>query len=194
MAQEIHYCKEIDFKPVTFYFQKGSGNRGKKILILGESLAKNGWLESGKAFYTLENKIVPTGKRLNEELSLLGVTFEECAFTEIAKCYLGKNRRQLSKCGLLCADHLLKQINHFKPKLILSLGVITKDVLEKIFTTALAIGKIKKVSLRGKTYYIMPLYHPSPANPFGHAKNIRIIRNQKKSLKNLWVSPNSSSI
>ncbi|MFA5070328.1 MAG: uracil-DNA glycosylase family protein [Patescibacteria group bacterium] len=187
MAQEIHHCKEINSKSVTFFFQRGTSKQGKKILILGESLAKNGWLKSGKAFYTLENKIVPTGKRLNKELSLIGVTFEECAFTEIAKCYLGKNRKILSKCGLLCANHLLKQINHYKPRLILSLGVITKEVLEKIFKKTLLMGKIKKITYKGKAYCIIPLYHPSPANPFGHAKNIRIIKDQKKSLKKIWA-------
>jgi uracil-DNA glycosylase family 4 len=185
MAREIHHCKEITAKPVTFYFQKGTGKRGKKILILGESLARNGWLESGKAFYTLENKIVPTGKRLNEELTQIDVTLEECAFTEIAKCYLAKNRKILTKCGLLCADHLLKQINHFKPRLILPLGVMTKDTLEKIFKTALPLGKINEVSYKNRVYAVLPLYHPSPANPFGHAKNIRIIKDQKKSLQKL---------
>jgi len=185
MAREIHHCKKISSKPVTFFFQKGSSKRGKKILILGESLAKNGWLKSGKAFYTLENKIVPTGKRLNEELSPFNVTFEECSFTEIAKCYLGKNRKMLSKCGLLCANHLLKQINHFKPRLILSIGVITKDILENILKTALPMGKIKEASYKNRAYFILPLYHPSPANPFGHIKNIRIINDQKKSWQEL---------
>jgi uracil-DNA glycosylase family 4 len=185
MNEEIHHCKEIDSKPSSFFFQEGSSSVGKKILILGESLAKNGWVESGKAFYTTEGKIVPTGKRLNEELSILGITLEECAFTEIAKCYIGKNRKQLSVCGKLCAQHFLTQLNHFKPTIILSLGVITKDILEEIFKTNLPMGEISKITDHKDSYFVLPIYHPSPANPFGHGKNIRIMSNLKSELVKL---------
>lgn len=185
MNDEIHNCKEIDSKPTSFFFQEGSSSVGKKILILGESLAKNGWVESGKAFYTTEGKIVPTGKRLNEELVLLNITLEECAFTEIAKCYIGKNRKQLSVCGNLCAKHFLAQLNQFKPTIILSLGVITKGVLEEIFKMNLPMGKITKVAQVNDSYLILPIYHPSPANPFGHGKNIKIISDLKSELGKL---------
>lgn len=185
MDQEVHNCKKISAKSPSFFFQEGLTDYGKKILILGESLAKNGWVESGKAFYTKENKLVPTGKKLNEELSLLNIRLEECAFTEIAKCYIGKNRKQLSVCGLLCSKHFFKQLDHFEPKIIISLGVITKDILGEIFKTTLPLGKIKEVTYKSKTYAILPIYHPSPANPFGHAKNIKIISEQKKTLNSL---------
>ena len=187
MDQEIHNCKEIDSKPTSFFFQEGSSPVGKKILILGESLAKNGWVESGKAFYTNEGKLVPTGKRLNEELSILGITLEECAFTEIAKCYIGKNRKQLSVCGNLCAQHFLAQLNQFQPTIILSLGVITKDILEEIFNTNLPIGEISKAVHDNNSCLILPIYHPSPANPFGHGKNIKIISDLKSELSRFLI-------
>lgn len=185
MNEEIHHCNEINSKELSFFFQTGSSPVGKRVLILGESLAKNGWVESDEAFYTKEGKLVPTGRRLNEELAQLDFTLEECAFTEIAKCYIGKNRKQLSNCGLLCGNHLVNQINHFKPKLILSLGVITKDVLQEIFQTNLSMGVITEMFLNNKYYNILPLYHPSPANPFGHPKNIKIISDNKKVIKDL---------
>jgi uracil-DNA glycosylase family 4 len=182
MDREIHHCKEIASKPVSFFFQEGSSPLGKKILIVGESLAKNGWVESGKAFYTTDGKLVPTGKRLNEELSLLDISLEECAFTEIAKCYIGKNRKQLSVCGSLCAQHFIAQLNHFKPTIIVSLGVVTKNVLEELFKTSLPIGNISSVTCRDKSYLILPMYHPSPANPFGHGKNMKIISSLQNEL------------
>ena len=188
MNEEIHYCKEISEKPSSFFFQQGANRRGKKILILGESLVKNGWVESGKAFYTSEGKLVPTGKRLNEELSLIGLTLEECAFTEIAKCYIGKNRKQLSNCGLACAEHLVMQIRRSNPSIILSLGVITRDVLENIFGTDLPMGELREISNGAKTYRFLSLYHPSPANPFGHAKNIAILMSQRKFINKLLVA------
>lgn len=182
MDSEIHYCQEITEKPLNFFFQTGSTKRGKRVLILGESLAKNGWIDSGKAFYTTTGKMVSTGKRLNDELALLNLKLEDCAFTEIAKCYLGKNRKSLSNCGQLCSQHLLKQVAHFKPRIILSLGVITKDVLKNTFHTELQIGEIAEMIHDQKKYLILPLYHPSPANPFGHDKNLDIINLHKDSI------------
>jgi uracil-DNA glycosylase family 4 len=188
MDEEIHYCQEIDSKPLSFFFQKGEATTGKKILILGESLAKNDWIKSGRAFYGINGKIAPSGKRLNEELSLLNLSLDQCAITEIAKCYLGSNRKQLLNCGLLCGTHLIKQIKNFKIELVLSLGVSTKEVLQRIFNTNLPIGKITELTFKNKKYYFLPLYHPSPANPTGHKKNIEIITNNKKVINKILKS------
>lgn len=181
--QEIHNCGEIASKPVSFFFQQGSSDRGKNIVIVGESLAKKGWVESGNAFYTKEGKLVPTGKRLNEELSLMDITLEECAFTEIAKCYIGNNRKQLPICGALCVEHFKKQLHYFKPRVILSLGVIPKNILSELFDTDLRIGEMGKVMSRDREYLTLPLFHPSPASPYGHAKNLEIISVQKAALE-----------
>ncbi len=188
MDREVHNCDTIQSKPLSFFFQKGSSVPGKKVLVLGESLARNGWIESGRAFYNLQDTLVPTGKRLNEELSLINVHIEECAFTEIAKCYLGNNRKRLAVCGALCAGHLLEQIHYYKPKVILSLGVITKGVLESALHATLQMGEISNVSHRNKRYSLLPLFHPSPANPFGHAKNIAVINYCKERLQRIiWA-------
>jgi len=185
MPQEIHYCKTIAKRPPSFFFQQGRTRVGKKILIIGESLARNGWIKSGKAFYTPEGKIVPTGKRLNEELSILKTRLEECAFTEMAKCYIGNNRKLLFKCGILCKDHFLNQVKRFQPKLILSLGIVTKKLLEEIFYKNLKIGKTNKIVFDDREFFIFPLYHPSPANPFGHQRNLRFLKREKRSIKTL---------
>lgn len=182
--KEIHNCDCIQTKPPSFFFQKGVGV-SCKILILGESLAQNGWVESGKAFYTTEGKIVPTGKRLNEELAILKLRFEECAFTEIAKCYLGNNRKLLKSCGLRSGEHLFSQLKTYKINLIISLGVITKDILEELFNTKLQIGEISHIAHRDKKFSILPLYHPSPASPFGHGKNLTIISSKASQIKKI---------
>lgn len=187
MEKEIHNCNNIQTKPPSFFFQEGSGC-SCKILILGESLARNGWVESGKAFYTTEGKIVPTGKRLNEELSILKLRFEECAFTEVAKCYIGNNRKILKSCGLRSGEHLFSQLKTYKIGLIISLGVITKDILEELFNTKLQIGEISHITHRDKKFSILPLYHPSPASPFGHGKNLTIISNKIDQIKKIIKS------
>lgn len=179
---EIHNCKEIGNKSPSFFFQKGKG-MGSKILILGESLPKNGWMDSGKAFYTKEGKLAPTGKKLNDELAILNLSIEDCSFTEIAKCYIGGNRKILKSCGLLCGEHLFSQIKHYKIELILSLGVITKDILEELFGTHLTMGEITQIAYKGKKFSILSLYHPSPASPHGHKKNLNIVETKKKDIQ-----------
>ena len=177
--EEIHNCQEINDKPPSFFFQKGVGT-GSKILILGESLGKDSLLHQGRAFYTVSGKIVPTGKKLNEELAILNLSFEKCAFTEIAKCYLGGNRKVLKTCGLRSGGHLISQLKKYKIKLIISLGVLTKEILEEIFGTKLSIGEIGKIKNNRYIWKVLPLYHPSPANPHGHERNLKIIKKFKK--------------
>jgi uracil-DNA glycosylase family 4 len=179
--KEKHNCRNINTKPPSFFFQKGSG-RGSKVLILGESLGKDSLLHQGKAFYTTTGKIVPTGKRLNEELAILNLSFEKCAFTEIAKCYLGNNRKALKTCGLCCGEHFINQLKAYKIKLVISLGIITKDILEKIFDSKLTMGEIIKIESK---WNILPIYHPSPASPYGHRKNIAIITKNKKEIEKI---------
>ena len=179
--EEIHNCQIINNKPSSFFFQKGKGS-SSKILILGESLGKDSLLHQGRAFYTTSGKIVPTGKRLNEELSVLNLSFEKCAFTEIAKCYLGNNRKILKTCGLCCGEHFVNQLKAYKIKLVISLGVATKDILEKIFDSKLMIGEITKVESK---WNILPIYHPSPASPHGHRKNLLIIAKNKKEIEKI---------
>ena len=128
---------------------------------------------------------MPTGKRLNEELAILNLTLEKCAFTEIAKCYIGNNRKILKSCGLRCGQHLFSQLITYKIKLIISLGVITKDILENLFDTELPIGEVSYITHRNKQLSILPLYHPSPANPYGHRKNLAIISNKEKEIRQI---------
>ena len=184
MHEEIHNCDNLANKPASFFFQEGIG-RGKDILILGESLARNGWVQSGKAFYTPEGKLVPTGRKLNEELAIIGLKLEECAFTEIAKCFIGKNRKVLASCGMKSKDHLLLQLRTCKPKIVMSLGVVTKDALQQVFGVEFEMGTPKQIEADGGSFTLLPLYHPSPASPYGHGKNMAIMTEFKTKYKNI---------
>src|SRR3990170_4127964 len=95
---EEHHCQNHSSFPLDKFHQIGFG-KGKQILIVGESPAENGWRKSGKAFYNPEGKILPTGKRLNQLLVKFGLSVEQCGFTELAKCFVGKNRKILDKCS-----------------------------------------------------------------------------------------------
>ena len=52
-----------------------------KILVLGESPAKDGWIVSKRAFYNVEGKFQATGKVLDRLLNLLDLTIDDINFT-----------------------------------------------------------------------------------------------------------------
>ena len=80
-----------------------------KILILGESPAKGGWIESGRAFYNKKGKLHATGKILERLLNLCDLSLEDINFTECCKCII-EDRKALRKCMNNCKSILFKQI------------------------------------------------------------------------------------
>ncbi|MBP6085452.1 uracil-DNA glycosylase family protein [Candidatus Gracilibacteria bacterium] len=169
-TEHEHYCHDSTNFPLEKFLQRGSGN-GRRILILGEAPAPNGWRKSGKAFYRIDGKLLPTGKNLNLLLAEYQVSVETCAFTELVKCFVGNDRKQLSSCGEKCWLVFLKQLQLLNTNLIISLGVKTLEIFNNQSGYHLEMGVISEVKLDGKQYRFLPIYHPSTINPFNHQKN-----------------------
>lgn len=149
---------------------------------MGESPAANGWRVSGKAFYTLQGKLLPSGRRLNELLFPLGLSVETCGFTELAKCFVGKDRKRLANCCRGCWPIFVKQIKLADYKLIIILGVKTLEIFNKINNSDLKTGILSKIEIEDNEYLILPIYHPSPINPHGQRKNRLIFDNLKEEI------------
>lgn len=181
MDLQTHYCQNPKIFPLGKFHQRGSG-KGKYVLIVGESPAPNGWRLSGKACYDVSGKLLATGKRLNNLLSTLNLSVETCGFTELAKCYVGKDRKILEKCCLGCWPIFVKQLESVDYKLIIILGVKTLEVFNKLCNTELKTGTISNVVINKKKYSILGIYHPSPINPHGQAKNQKIFESLKEKL------------
>jgi uracil-DNA glycosylase family 4 len=181
---EEHYCGNISAFPINKFHQLGS-DEGRSILIVGESPAENGWRKSGKAFYTPEGKILPTGKRLNLLLSEFNLSVEKCGFTELSKCFIGKNRKSLNKCCQLCWPIFIKQLESVNCKLIFILGVKTLEIFNRLCNTTVNTGDLTKIYINGKSYFILPIYHPSPINPYSQKINEKIFSLLKKKLKEI---------
>lgn len=178
---EEHFCLDVRKFPVDKFHQPGKG-LGKKVLLVGESPAPNGWRKSGIACYNSEGKILPTGKRLNELLGKLGLSVEICGFTELSKCYIGKNRKQLKECGKKCWPIFLKQIKSKQYTILIILGVETTKIFSELCGTLLIPGRLEEVSVEDRKYFVLPIYHPSPINPSGQRRNRLIFSRLKKSL------------
>lgn len=166
MKNEENHCCNDNNIPIDKYLQTGSGF-GRKLLVVGESPALNGWMKSGRAFYTVDGKVVPTGRNFLINLKQInqGLELEDISFTEISKCYIGSNRNKLMNCASKTWPHFIEQINYINPKLIILLGKKTTEIFNKLAETDLIVGDIQQINISDNLVNIMPIYHPSPLNP-----------------------------
>ena len=156
-----------------------SFGKNNNIVILGEAPANNGWRKSGKAWYDMNNKLLPSGIVMQKLLDIIDIKLEDTYFLETIKCY-PKNRKYLKLCGKNCKQYLIKQLSIIKPKIILSLGDAASKTILDI--------KYKKFSdIVGKEFLVndiivIPIYHPSPISPLSYKSNIPIFEKLKKDL------------
>jgi len=176
-----HICHKPETFPREKFHQLGVGN-GKKVLIIGESPAPKGWVVSGKACYRPDGKILPTGKRLNEVLEPFKMSVETTGFTELVKCFVSK-RSELKDCSSKCWKILLDQLKDGEYKLLIILGVHTTSLFSKLIEEDLEVGQISSLTLNKQTYKVLPIFHPSPVNPTGHKKNIKLFKELEKEIK-----------
>ena len=174
--QNCHLCGHLP-KLIENSMQIGKTN----FVIIGESPAKDGWIESKKAFYNTSGKLQGTGRVLEKLLNGIGLTIDEIYFTECCKCII-ENRNNLEKCSNNCLPLLIEQLNIIPCNIILTMGLHpTQAILQtKIKKFADFVGKEFDISLGSKNYTLIPIYHPSPLNPKGYKENIPIFDKIKK--------------
>lgn len=182
-----HICERIDETPTSYLLQEWKG-KWRKVLVIGESPALNGWILSWRAFYTQEGKLVASGKRFNELFESFWVRIEDVSFTELCKCILGTERKLLASCAPKCWKHLAKQIEEVKPSLIIILGKHTLDILNSTTSKTIPMWTLSAQEFAWKKYQFLTLYHPSPVNPKSRVWNQEIIHKNRAWLQDLCDS------
>ena len=175
---EIYNCNLCDDMVEKFPNSKTvSIGNSNDIVILGEAPANNGWRKSGKAWYDINNKLLPSGVVMQKLLDILNLKLEDTYFLEAIKCY-PKDRKYLNKCSNNCKKYLINQLKIIKPKVVLSLGdSATKTLLDikyKKFSDVVG----NKYNIDGMI--IIPIYHPSPISPKSYTGNIDIFNKIKE--------------
>lgn len=150
------------------------------ILIIGESPATNGWIESGRAFYNVKGNLQASGKTLSKLLELVELKIEDIYFTEFCKCII-KDRKNLVKSCLNCKEILNLQIQNLPVKILMPMGLFPTQALlsQKIKKFGDYVGKIIPLIVEGEEYLVIPIYHPSPANPLCYKGNVEIFNKLK---------------
>ena len=179
IQEKINKCSLCGKMPKLI---ENSMQHGKtNFVIIGESPAKNGWIESKRAFYNTSGKLQATGRILEKLLNNIGLSICDIYFTECCKCIIA-DRKNLEKCSKNCTPILIEQLNNIPCEIILTMGVHpTQAILQtKIKKFADYVGKEFETTLGNKKYKLIPIYHPSPLNPKGYKENVPIFDKLKK--------------
>ena len=153
------------------------------FIIIGESPAKDGWIESGRAFYNTKQKLQSSGRILEKLLNLIDLSIPDIYFTECCKCII-EDRKNLAKYSKNCMPILIEQLNELPCNIIVTMGLHPTQAImnTKINKFADVVGKTFNITLGNKEYILIPIYHPSPLNPKGYKDNIPIFEKLKELL------------
>ena len=130
----------------------GDGNPDADIVFIGEAPGKNED-EQGKPF------VGASGKFLSEMLALIDMKREDIYITNIVKYRPPDNRDPEPEEKEAFLPFLMKQLEVIKPKLIITLGRHSMDVL----LPGLKISQVHGQPKRFKRQVYLPLFHPAAA-------------------------------
>ena len=143
-------CPELAATAAQLVF--GDGNPDADILFIGEAPGKNEDLQ-GIPF------VGAAGKFLNEMLALINLKREDIYITNIVKYRPPNNRDPLPTEKNAFLPYLDQQIEVIKPKLIITLGRHSMDVL----LPGMRISEVHGQPKRYKGQVYLPLFHPAAA-------------------------------
>jgi uracil-DNA glycosylase family 4 len=144
-------CPELAAQATQLVF--GDGDPDADIVFIGEAPGKNEDLQ-GKPF------VGAAGKFLNEMLAMIGLKREDIYITNIVKYRPPNNRDPLPDEKAQFLPYLQKQIEIIKPKLIVTLG---RHSMEVLLPPGLKISSCHGQAKRYNGLVYLPLFHPAAA-------------------------------
>ncbi|MEK9167733.1 MAG: uracil-DNA glycosylase [Patescibacteria group bacterium] len=160
IAGEIRICKKCPLYSGRLNAVPGSGTGKSGIVFIGEGPGAR------------EDKIgVPfvgaAGKFLDEMLADIGLSRSDVFITNVVKCRPPDNRDPEPSEAAICTDTFLwRQLEAINPKLIVTLG---RHAMHRFISGDKKIGDVHGTFFNlmspktGKTFSILPLYHPAAA-------------------------------
>ncbi|RZD30483.1 MAG: uracil-DNA glycosylase [uncultured DHVE6 group euryarchaeote] len=135
---------------------------GPKIVFVGEAPGANEDIQ-GKPF------VGRSGQILRKTLEALGFSEKDYYITNVVKCRPPENRDPKFEEAKNCFPYLQMQLEKFKPRIICSLGahatkyLISNGDFENVNKKTISEnrGNIVDIKLGGKSYKLMPCYHPA---------------------------------
>jgi len=158
IIEEIKKCEKCELCKTRTQAVPGDGNLNAEIMFVGEAPGKNEDLK-GVPF------VGRAGKLLDEMLNKIGLERKDVYITNIVKCRPPENRDPTPNEKKICSEHLDKQIEKMKPKVIVCLGRHSAGYLfEKYEIEFPGIGEAHGKAYENKEGILLfPIYHPAAA-------------------------------
>lgn len=144
-------CPELRKQAQQLVF--GDGNPSAEIVFIGEAPGKNED-EQGIPF------VGAAGKFLNEMLALIDLKREDIYITNIVKYRPPNNRDPLPEEKAAFLPYLTEQLKVIEPKLIVTLG---RHSMEVLLPPGLKISSCHGAPKRYNGMVYLPLFHPAAA-------------------------------
>ena len=181
----IKNCKKCELYKSRINPVVGDGSTDADMLFIGEAPGRKEDLQ-GKPF------VGKAGTILDELIKSIGLRRNEVFIANIIKCRPPNNRNPLINEIKACTEHLDRQINTIKPKIIVTLGnFASKYIFNKFNLKYDKIsnihGNIFHINSKDGVIKIIPSYHPAAATYNPNLKNILIkdFKLIKNSIKHL---------
>lgn len=149
-----HLCPELAAQATQLVM--GEGNVDADIVFIGEAPGKKED-ETGRPF------VGAAGKFLDASLAAVGLSRADVYITNIVKYRPPNNRDPLPEEKAAFWPYLLRQIDIINPKIIVTLGRHSGGYFMPDLQISRDHGVLREVTLEGKTYCVLPLYHPAAA-------------------------------
>lgn len=134
----------------------GSGSPDAAVVFIGEAPGKNEDLK-GEPF------VGAAGKFLDEMLSTVGMNRSDIYITNIVKYRPPNNRDPLPEEKKAFLPYLVRQLEVIQPKLVVTLGRHSMEVLLPGLKISQVHGRPKRITFGANKLVVMPLFHPAAA-------------------------------
>lgn len=160
IADEIRVCEKCPLAKGRLNAVPGSGFGKSGIVFIGEGPGA----QEDKAGVPF---VGAAGKFLDEMLADIRMKRADVFITNVVKCRPPGNRDPEPNEAAVCTDTFLwRQLEAIKPKLIVTLG---RHAMHRFISADKKIGDVHGTLFKitspktGKTFSILPLYHPAAA-------------------------------
>ncbi len=154
---QIMSCTRCPLHATRTQAVPGSGNPNAEVMFVGEA---PGYHEDrvGVPF------VGQAGKLLDELLEGIGLARDDVFIANVLKCRPPENRDPLPAEIAACQEHLFRQVEIIRPRLICTLGnFATKLLSGRSDGISRVHGCELEISLGGTPAVLYPLYHPAAA-------------------------------
>ena len=156
IAEEIRRCRRCPLYRQASQAVPGEGKAEAKVVFIGEAPG-----------YWEDQKGIPfcgaAGRLLDRLMAEGGLKRSEVFITNILKHRPPNNRDPQPAEIRACTPFLERQLLVIKPKLVVTLGRFALNYFLPEEFISRVHGRLRRVSWRGMTVFVLPLYHPAAA-------------------------------